>query len=59
MIVIKDRNAGNGNNTYWKATADREYCIKTETDYLRTTSGKVRRFMTRAAAQKVIDKFGK
>jgi hypothetical protein len=53
--IIKDRNAGNSPNTYWKASGDRVYCIKTDNDFLRNKSGKVRRFGTKISAQKVVD----
>lgn len=51
--VIKDRNAGNGFNTYWKGKADREFCIKVCNDYARDSKGRVRRFSTRRSAEKV------
>ena len=62
MQVIKDRNAGNSYNTYWKGKADREYCIELGMDqflrmqYARDSKGRVRRFSTRQSAQIALDK---
>lgn len=62
MEIIKDRNAGNSINTYWKPSKglglSRDYCIKTGNDYLRNKAGKVRRFSSRTKAQNIIDKLG-
>lgn len=57
MKVIRDRNAGNGIHTYWKARADREYCIQLDNnDYARDARGRVRRFKDRLTAGKAMDK---
>lgn len=55
MQVIKDRNAGNGIHTYWKARAEREYCIQiNENEFARDSKGRVRRFSTRQKAAEVM-----
>lgn len=56
MQVIKDRNAGNHWNTYWKAKADREYCIEIDIGiYTRDSKERVRRFSTRKSAEKAME----
>lgn len=69
MRVIKDCNAGNGSNTYWRnpERADRHFCIETDPgssepghwrqpQYARDAAGRVRRFSTRDAAEKAMRK---
>lgn len=51
--VIRDRNAGNSGNTYWKRTG-REFCIRIGADYVRDRAGRVRRFASADAAKKVL-----
>ncbi|MCK9377696.1 MAG: hypothetical protein M0P73_16310 [Syntrophobacterales bacterium] len=66
MRVIKDRNAGNSSNTYWKGTADREFCIELQVsiygsrvgEYARDSAGRVRRFATRQAAERAMALLG-
>ena len=54
--IIKDANAGNSANTYYKAFSIREYCIYSVAgnDYLRDKVGRVRRFDSRDNAQKAL-----
>lgn len=69
MRVIKDCNAGNGSNTYWRNPdmADRHFCIETDPgcsepgrwrqpEYARDAAGRVRRFLSRDAAEKAMRK---
>lgn len=56
LTIVKDCNAGNSCNTYWKAFSDREFCITDGSNYLRDSKGRVRRFASRRAAQATIDK---
>lgn len=56
--VIKDLNAGNSCNTYWKGMGDRAYCIRSADgkDFLRDAKGRVRRFGSKWAAVKAARK---
>lgn len=56
--IIKDRNAGNSANTYWRPAkaGGREYCIAIGDDYARDAVGRVRRFATRDAAERAFSK---
>jgi hypothetical protein len=55
--AIKDANAGNSANTYWKPANSfgRNWCIRFEDgSYLRSASNKVRRFGSKNAAEKAV-----
>ena len=56
--IIKNRNAGNSPNTYFKGWSEREYCIQTGGDYARDSAGRVRRFVSRDSAEKAALKAG-
>jgi hypothetical protein len=56
FVIVKDPNAGNGPNTYYKGACPRPFCVRFGNAYLRDSAGRVRRFASREAAHKAASK---